>query len=249
MEYSNFTGQLLQDLEQGEVYLFQVVNSTTLERLTISGNNITNAPAGSMHMFCASGTWLLVVEDTLPLTSGEIKELCLSIGWATQTGLKPIVTDNTEECGLTVTHQDLGQPDKCADNTFINRRWTVTDAFGNNTNCIQRVNFDDATPLTVQFPCDVTVNCPDVPDATGEPLSNKDCEIMALEFTDHKLITTDGCYKILRTWTVKDWCKYVPDGNVDYTTTNINEASEEITFSTAINPLFTLRKINVGDRV
>jgi hypothetical protein len=248
LEYANATGAQLQGIEVGLVYLFQVINNNTIEFLTVTGSDITGVAAGSTHMFCASGTWLLVVEDTAPLGGGQINEVCLSIGYVQPTGLRPFVTDNTEECGLTVTHQDLGTPDKCADNTFINRRWTVADAFGNNTNCIQRVYFNDDTPLTVQFPCDVTVNCPVTPDATGEPVHNADCELAAIEYQDHVLVTTDACYKILRTWIVKDWCIYRPDGNVDYPTTNINDATEEITFTTAINALFTDRKINVGDR-
>jgi subtilisin-like proprotein convertase family protein len=249
MEYSSATGQALEGLSVGSVYLFQVINSNTIELLPLTGDDIISVPAGSNHMFCVSGTWLLVVEDTKPLAGGIIKEVCLNIGYAQPTGLKPYVTDNTEECGLTVTHQDLGQPDKCADGTFINRRWTVTDAFNNNTSCIQRVYFADDTPLTVQFPCDVTVNCPISPDATGEVLHNTDCELTAVTFTDHTLVTTDGCYKILRTWVVKDWCSYGEDGNVDYTITNVNEALNQVTFNTAINALITARKIAVGDRV
>jgi hypothetical protein len=248
LEYASATGGALTGATTGNVYLFQVINNNTIEFLTITGSDISAVASGSTHMFCASGTWLLVVEDTAPLGGGNINEVTLSIGYVLPTGLRPVATDNTEECGLTITHQDLGQPDECPDNEFINRRWSVADAFGNNTNCIQRVYFNDATPLTVQFPCDVTVVCAD-PSATGEVKHNADCELPGVEFTDHQLVTTDGCYKILRTWVVKDWCKYQADGNVDYPTTTINDATEEITFTTAINPLLTSRKIEVGDRV
>jgi subtilisin-like proprotein convertase family protein len=248
LEYASFTGQPINALATGQVYLFQVINNNTMEFLAVTGSNLNSVPQGSTHMFCASGTWLLVVEDTAPLAGGMINEVCMRIGYVQPTGLKPHATDNTEECGLNITHQDLGQPDKCADNTFINRRWTVADNFGNNTSCIQRVYFNDDTPLTVQFPCDVTVNCPIDPSNTGEVVHNGDCELVGVEYTDHVLVTTDACYKILRSWVVKDWCTYQPDGNVDYPTTNINEALNQITFTTAINTLFTARKINVGDR-
>lgn len=249
LEYNGATGQALEGLGTGSVYLFQVINGNTLELLSITGDDILSVAAGSAHTFCVSGTWLLVVEDTKPLAGGLIKEVCLSIGHAQPTGLKPYVTDNTEECGLNVSSQDLGQPDQCPDGTFINRRWSVADNFGNNTNCIQRVYFTDDSPLMVQFPCDVTVNCPVTPDVTGEVKQNADCELLATEFTDQTLVTSDGCYKILRTWVLKEWCTFQEDGNTDFNVTSINESLDEITFSTSINPLINSRKISIGDRV
>ncbi|MBP6184103.1 MAG: T9SS type A sorting domain-containing protein [Saprospiraceae bacterium] len=251
LEYSNATGAELTGIHVGSIYLFQVINNNTIEFLTITGSDITSVPAGSAHMFCASGTWLLVVEDTAPLAGGLINEVCLSIEYALPLGLKPHVTDNAQECGLDVSYQDLATPDKCADGTFINRRWRVDDAFGNNTSCIQRVYFIDNSPLTVQFPCDVTIQCQDLEDLaeTGDVRHNGDCELVGIEHIDHTLVTTDACFKILRTWIVKDWCQYQDDGTVDYPTTNINDVTEEITFTTAINALITARKIDIGDRV
>jgi hypothetical protein len=251
LEYASFTGSLIDGLSQGNIYLFQVINANTIELLTVTGDDIKAVVAGSTHMFCASGTWLLVVEDTKPLAGGLIREVCLSIGYAEPTALKPIATDNTEACGLDFSHQDLGTPDKCANNTFINRRWRVDDQFGNNSTCIQRVYFRDDTPLTVQFPCDITINCANLQDlnATGDVRHNGDCELVAVSHTDQMLVTTDACFKVLRTWTVIDWCKYQEDGNVDYPTTSINEALNQITFSTAINALINSRRIEIGDRV
>jgi hypothetical protein len=251
LEYSNATGLELGGISVGSIYLFQVINNNTIEFLTITGSDIVSVPSGSTHMFCASGTWLLVVEDTKALGGGNVNEFSLHIEYVLPTGLKPHVSDNTEACGLTVTYQDLATPDKCSDNTFINRRWRVDDAFGNNTSCIQRVYFTDNTPLTVQFPCDVTIQCQDLDDleATGDVRHNGDCELVGIEYVDHTLVTTDACFKVLRQWLVKDWCRYQDDGNVDYPTTNINDATEEITFTTAINALITSRRIDVGDRV
>jgi hypothetical protein len=251
LEYASATGQAIDGLTVGNVYLFQVINNNTIELLTVGGADILSVAAGSQHMFCASGTWLLVVEDTKPLGGGVINEVCLHIGYVLPTGLKPIATDNTEACGLDFSHQDLGQPDKCANNTFINRRWRVDDKFGNNSTCIQRVYFRDDTPLTVQFPCDVTIQCQNLDDldATGDVRHNGDCELVAVSHTDQVLVTTDACFKVLRTWTVIDWCKYQDDGNVDYPTTSINEALNQITFSTAINALINSRRIEIGDRV
>jgi hypothetical protein len=186
------------------------------------------------------------------LAGGVINDVTLHIEYVTPTGLKPHVTDNTEACGLDVTWQDLGDPEKCGDNTFINRRWRVEDQFGNNTSCIQRVYFNDDTPLVVQFPCDVTVNCENLEDleATGDIIHNGDCELVGIEHIDHVLVTTDACYKILRQWIVKDWCKYSPDGNVDYPISSFDaQDPTTINFTTAINALVTARKLQPYDVV
>ncbi len=252
MKYVSSTGAELGDLTIGWPYLFKVINGSTVEFLDVLGSDITVAPAGSNHMFCATDTWILVVEDKEVLAGGKINEVCMHIEYVLPTGLKPHVTDNTEACGLDVTWQDLGDPEKCGDNTFINRRWRVEDKFGNNTSCIQRVYFNDDTPLVVQFPCDVTVNCENLDDldATGGVIHNGDCELVGIEHVDHVLVTTDACYKILRQWIVKDWCKYSADGNVDYQIQSFNQQYPAMTtwnFTTAINSLVTAKKLQAYD--
>ncbi|MBK7341928.1 MAG: hypothetical protein IPJ06_01735 [Saprospiraceae bacterium] len=251
MQYASASGQPLGGLSVGEYYLFEVINGNTLEFLTMLGSDITSVPAGT-HMFCAVGTWFLQVTDNAQLGGGVINDVTLHIEYVTPTGLKPHVTDNTEACGLDVTWQDLGDPEKCGDNTFINRRWRVEDQFGNNTSCIQRVYFNDDTPLVVQFPCDVTVNCESLEDldATGDVIHNGDCELVGIEHVDHVLVTTDACYKILRQWIVKDWCKYSADGNVDYPISSFDANNPTtINFTTAINALVTARKLQPYDVV
>ncbi|MCB9312051.1 MAG: T9SS type A sorting domain-containing protein [Lewinellaceae bacterium] len=250
LQYASASGQPLGGLSVGEYYLFEVINANTLEFLTMLGSDITSVPAGT-HMFCAVGTWFLQVTDNAALAGGVINDVTLHIEYVTPTGLKPHVSDNTEACGLDVTWQDLGTPEKCGDNTFINRRWRVEDQFGNNTQCLQRVYFNDDTPLVVQFPCDVTINCENLDDldATGDVIHNGDCELVGIEHIDHVLVTTDACYKILRQWIVKDWCKYSADGNVDYNSSSIDVNGDAIQFTTAINALINARKLGEGDRV
>ena len=219
---------------------------------------------GSRYHKCTSWFTYVLLSRNLVLAGDRqcsnwqvvvINDVTLHIEYVTPTGLKPHVTDNTEACGLDVTWQDLGDPEKCGDNTFINRRWRVEDKFGNNTSCIQRVYFNDDTPLVVQFPCDVTVNCENLDDldATGGIIHNGDCELVGIEHVDHVLVTTDACYKILRQWIVKDWCKYSADGNVDYTIyhhlMHSSQHSTTINFNTAINSLVTARKLTPYDVV
>ncbi|MCF8239320.1 MAG: HYR domain-containing protein [Saprospiraceae bacterium] len=249
LKYVSSQNGILANLSVGQPYLFQVIDATTLEFLDVLGVDIVSVPAGSSHQFCLTNTWMVVVRDHAPLAGGMIHDLCMSIEYVRSTGLKPHVTDNTEACGLDITWQDLNTPDQCADGTFINRRWRAADQFGNSNTCLQRVYFEDESPLVVQFPCDVTINCENLEDLnmTGDVIHNGDCEQVGIEISDQKLTVTDACYKIMRTWTVKNNCAYTVDGNVDYTLSSIDLANNTITFTAEINTLINQRKLMQGD--
>jgi len=63
----------------------------------------------------------------------------------------------------------------------------------------------------VRWPCDIEITtCPDVLTNTGEPQIFADpCNIIGVTYVDTKFEFTEGaCYKILREWTVIDWCQY-----------------------------------------
>jgi hypothetical protein len=63
----------------------------------------------------------------------------------------------------------------------------------------------------VEFPEDVTATCEDgaLPDF-GEPeIYFDECELIGTSFSDQYFyIVPDACYKIVRTWTVINWCVY-----------------------------------------
>lgn len=105
-------------------------------------------------------------------------------------------------------------------------------------------------PLTVQFPCDVTIDCAAQDDlkATGEVRRVGGC-ISGVAKADAKLAITDACYKILRTWTVKSWCDYEPDQPDNYPTAVIHPGLNQITFTAAIDSLILRRNIGIGKRV
>ena len=162
--------------------------------------------------------WVLTVTDNAPLGGGKINKVSLNFTYGTPLALRPNVTDNTQKCGLTVNWTDLDQPNNCQDG-FIRRQWSATDAFGNTSTCIQRIYFNDVTPLDVIFPKDLTIeDCVSFNDLAnlGEPWHNGDCELVAVNKEDHIFnVVPDACYKIVRCWTVINWCKY--DKNASHT--------------------------------
>ncbi|MBK8555621.1 MAG: lamin tail domain-containing protein [Lewinellaceae bacterium] len=104
---------------------------------------------------------------------------------------------------------------------YVRRDWVVTDASGNQSTCTQYLYFKRRHVEEVLLPGDVTVSCSNPvtsPSATGTPYlmeyghvfslypNNSYCELQTV-YSDQILPVCDGTYKILRTWTVYDWCQ------------------------------------------
>ena len=82
----------------------------------------------------------------------------------------------------------------------------------------QYVTVEDRTPLEVIWPDDFKAYCTAEdgsgydgsldPDVTGRPiLVGDDCELVGVSYEDHVLtISDESCFKIVRVWTVYDWC-------------------------------------------
>lgn len=133
------------------------------------------------------------------------------------TGGEPTWWDN---CGATLSDPVYtGSLDNC--NTgILRRRWTVTDGGGRTATCTQKITVVNNKPFAMLpqwWPADVTdlVGCTNIdtdPSNTGEPdLSADDiCSMVAATYKDRRfnVVTGGACYKILRDWTVIDWCQY-----------------------------------------
>ncbi len=108
---------------------------------------------------------------------------------------------------------------------FVLRFFTAVDRQGLSTTDVQTITVINPNPITrsdIRFPRDTTINsCSNVvihPNATGRPIVDPRktaCAQIASQYEDLLLTTLDSvCYKIIRKWTVIDWCQY----NVDYNT-------------------------------
>ncbi|MBK9984537.1 MAG: HYR domain-containing protein [Saprospiraceae bacterium] len=109
---------------------------------------------------------------------------------------------------------------------LVERRFSASDgnqgiAPGTCTQRIWVVDFDPffITDITcglynnddVVWPCDVLLtSCPDDLGDTGEPIVYDDaCSLIGVAYEDQRFEFVDGaCFKILRHWSVIDWCQY-----------------------------------------
>ncbi|MEZ4906120.1 MAG: T9SS type A sorting domain-containing protein [Saprospiraceae bacterium] len=123
-----------------------------------------------------------------------------------------------DNCSATLTYTDNGTLNQCNVGT-ITRTWTVTDNGGRTATCTQYVTVENNDPfnmLSSNWPADRTnlVGCSNAdtdPASTGEPDLSDDgyCSMVAATYKDRTFNVVSGaCYKILRDWTVIDWCQY-----------------------------------------
>ncbi|MEE9438638.1 MAG: T9SS type A sorting domain-containing protein [Saprospiraceae bacterium] len=136
----------------------------------------------------------------------------------------PDFVDNCEV--VSVNYKDSGSIDNCGEGVIL-RTWTVTDKQGLKATCVQRITLEDEDPFEandITWPSDYTATTCNTnldPENLGVlyayPRFNDDnCSLVATTHKDSKFEVVDGaCEKILREWTVIDWCTY--DENIGQT--------------------------------
>ncbi|HMX39738.1 MAG TPA: hypothetical protein PKD78_05405, partial [Saprospiraceae bacterium] len=104
---------------------------------------------------------------------------------------------------------------------FIKRDWLVKDAWNNFSVCTQYIYLERRSVTAVKFPTDIELACSanvnTTPSSTGAPYvtdfnrnwplypDQAACEL-SVGYQDQILPVCGNSYKILRTWTVYDWC-------------------------------------------
>lgn len=90
----------------------------------------------------------------------------------------------------------------------ITRTFQASDPAGNTNSCQQLITFSLATSYAIKFPRDVIGDCID-PGADTLAINNYGCDQFAVNTFDEEYDVTDGaCFKILRTYSVINWCEY-----------------------------------------
>ncbi len=129
----------------------------------------------------------------------------------------PYYTDNCPN--PTLRWRNTGSIDNCGQGV-ISRVFTVTDNGGRTASCTQTITIRNNTPYTGPAawpisPIEISgcLNADTNPEKTGKPtLGNGSCSQVAYTHEDQLFTFVDNvCYKILRKWTVIDWCKFAPN--------------------------------------
>jgi len=122
----------------------------------------------------------------------------------------------TDNCLIdTVFFEDRGNINGCGEG-WLERVWTIRDRCGHTSTCSQKIRVKHRSDFEVLFPEDREIGCTDLaladPDLAGRPqISDQDCEQIAVRFQDDTFESVEeACFKIVRTWTVIDGCRYEP---------------------------------------
>jgi len=164
-------------------------------------------------------------------------------------GEEPVAS---ESCGIALLVLDV--PDytlsNCGYADFI-VTWTATDANGLTSTCTRNVSIGNAIQSTVVRPSRSTftvANCSagtepeDIPNSTPTVL-NEDCEHIAITHEDTRVMgETDHCVKIIRKWTIIDWCLF--DGG-NLSSAIIDQFDQTIVITDIVAPEFTTECIDI----
>jgi hypothetical protein len=133
-------------------------------------------------------------------------------------GEGPFTVTNWDACGpATLTFEDEIESFECDDDfaSIINRHWVAVDGSGNTSECtqiiqVQHGNLSDfEAPPTWYADCSDNFDLDDYgnphPSESGSPISDA-CENIVGSYTDVRIDDDCGGYKIIRTWTLLDWC-------------------------------------------
>lgn len=139
---------------------------------------------------------------------------------------RPVYVDNCEV--VDVKKQDDVKINQCGVGT-VTRTWTVTDKQGYKNSCVQVIYLINDDPFyyninnandpknDITWPrnyetkvCYSDLDPASLPNGFNKPtLRDDNCSLVAAHYKDQVFKFVDGaCEKILRTWTVIDWCTY-----------------------------------------
>ena len=124
------------------------------------------------------------------------------------------VTDNCKLDDASLVENVTGTLNGCGEGWY-QKTWTIADKCGNRVTATQKVIVKHRSDFEVLFPADKEVVCISGTEnqtdtsLTGKPIiSDDECEQVGVRYEDEISTADDSCYKIIRTWTLIDWCLY-----------------------------------------
>ncbi|MGB4847756.1 MAG: HYR domain-containing protein, partial [Saprospiraceae bacterium] len=157
----------------------------------------------------ASGIWKVKISDIAAGDDGHVR----AVGVFINVNLPPVApTDNCGDVDLTYTDSQTGDP---CEGLLVTRHWIATDQSGNTSACDQLITVLPLVLDSVDCPAAYVGHCGEStdpshtgwPSVNGTPITddNNVCNIF-VGFWDHELNDCGNGIKIVRTWTILDWC-------------------------------------------
>ena len=153
-----------------------------------------------------------MVTDNANGDGGTLDEWHLEIEYAQNAPFAPVATDNCDT-NLDLQYSDQQSGELC-DTITILRTWTATDDAGNTAQCVQTLTVEPLSLDGLQCPENYIGVCGQSadPDVTGWPTIDGQniteggyCNIF-VGYWDEELEDCGNGSKIVRRWTVLDWC-------------------------------------------
>lgn len=134
----------------------------------------------------------------------------------------PQVIDN---CNVSLSESTVTNINSTCGTGNLVRNWMAVDSSGNSSQCSQLITIQNLTPYDgsdIVWPADTNFFnlCktpaafhPDsLPEGYNYPLvNNTECEMLAINYSDQIFyFAYPAAFKIVRTWSVLDWCQYNP---------------------------------------
>jgi hypothetical protein len=131
-----------------------------------------------------------------------------------------------EACMASLDSLEVSDLDRCGTGSIF-RTFTATDGSGNTGSCTQVITIENQIALAdsnIIWPMDVDTNLcgvtllpENLPAGFDEPsIEFESCSLTGRSYTDTRFdISFPACYKILRVWSVIDWCQFGDSPNDD----------------------------------
>ena len=212
---------------------FKVVLMDRFNRVIPGSPYVTSAHIGQtitakvMHLPSGNNCWgTVTVFDNMPPLLVCPPDTIIGCASSADTSVirQPFVSDCS---GYRLTYSDWLVDLGCQNPTAkLIRTWRATDSYGNTRTCEQTIFYKQPTVDDVQFPpnrddihapaisCDSIALFPNLtepaftgfPSIDGTPIYiGSQCSI-GLTYSDQRLDACGSTFKILRTWTIVDWC-------------------------------------------
>ena len=188
----------------------------------------------------ASCLQIILVDDTrAPVLSGVPANTAVPCG----SPLPPWPTVTAWDAGdgnVPVVRSQHRAGTKCG-TRFYQRRWTATDACGNQVTRVQNIRFIDTDAPVLRVPADTVILCGEaVPEPTYE--SYDECSWNDVVFEEARMDHNPCEYTLVRTWTATDGC-----GHATQKSQTIRVIDQEAPVIELVNP--DLRDVSLGGTI